>query len=80
MKKLIIIFLIFISSSCGDCIGDRYQVHEKNDLGNGQCEYVMWALTECATWQSREVFKFNENCNKFKLSEVLSKDAVAAYR
>lgn len=79
MKKLIVILLIFLSS-CEKCDSLRYQVHEKNDKGNGTCEYVMWAFTNCPAWETREIFKFTEVCSKYDLSQILSKDEVAKYR
>lgn len=83
MKKYFVFFLLFISvflTTCDTCDGVRYQVHDKKEIGNGQCEYTMWAFTECAAWQKRDIFTFTEQCSLYQLSQIISKEDADKYR
>jgi len=77
---LLLLYLSLTISSCDKCDSERYQIHDKVDLGTGKCNYEVWAFTECATWQRREIIKFQTDCSKFQLSQVVSKEDIAPYR
>jgi hypothetical protein len=79
MKKLF--FILFILFSCeAECDSERYQVHSKKELGNGKCEFTMWAFSDCAVWEKRDEFKFEEDCTVYELSQIVNKDELAKYR
>ena len=73
MNKFIIfiVFILFSFSCQNSCYSERYQIHDKEDIGDGMCEYVAWGIGYRYTWTDLSVFVFKDSCNVYDLSRII---------
>ena len=83
MKINICFLFLFLFSRCGECDSSSYyQIKSVSpDVSiKWKCRYVAEGLGPCATWQKTQQIVFSDTCQKFAVSQILSRAQVNAYK
>lgn len=83
VKKIVYLLLLVLLNRCGECDNSNsYQIRSVTPDATItlKCHYVAEGLGPCASWQKSQQIVFADSCNKFVLSQILSRTEISKYK